>query len=138
VNTRLTTRAQKLVVGGAATIVAGIIAAFAIHFTLAWREGQARQHMTGTVYLAVDGNTCRRLVIDHRTATVTSDERVPCVDQGKDQTKEQARAQKEAPRAQKDASRGPKGPVQGQDGSDPARYSTGGRLDAVRNSFINR
>lgn len=133
-NTQLTTRAQKLVVGAGATIVAGVVAAFAIHFTLAWWHSEAKTNLTGTVYLPVEGNICRRLVIDHRTATVISDERVPCADQGK----EQARAQKEATRAQKEAPRGSKGPVQSQDGSDPSRYSTGGRIDAVRNSFINR
>jgi hypothetical protein len=126
VDARLTTRAKKLVVGSAATIVAGVIAAIAIHFALAWQQSQAKTNLTGTVFLPVEGNTCRRLVIDHKTGTVTSDDRVPCVDQAKE-----ARTQKETPR-------GSKGPVQAQDGSEASRYSSGGRVDAVRNSFINR
>jgi hypothetical protein len=127
VNARLTTRAQKLVVGTGATIVAGVVAAVVIHVSLAWRHDRANANLTGTVFLPVDENTCRRLVIDHRTATVTSDERVPCGNQAK----EQARAQKDTPR-------GGKGPAQAQDASDPSRYSSGARLEAVRNSFINR
>jgi hypothetical protein len=134
VNARLTTRAQKLVVGGAATIVAGVIAALVIHSTLARQQSEAKTNLTGTVYLPVEGNICRRLVIDHKTGTVTSDARVPCLDQAK----EQARAQNEAPRVQKEMPRGSKGAVQAQDGSEAVRYSPGGRVDAVRNSFINR
>jgi hypothetical protein len=126
VNAQLTTRSQKLAVGAGVTVVAGVITAVAMHYSLASRNTQPDAHLTGTVQISVDGTICRRLVIDHRTGTVKSDERVPCADQGKEA------------RAPKDAPRGPRAPVQAQEGPEPSRYSTGGRIDAVRNSFINR
>jgi hypothetical protein len=135
VNARLTTRVRKLVVGTGATIVAGLAAAAVVHYSLAWHNSQSNANLVGTVQIAVDDNICRRLVIDHRTGTVKSDEHVPCSDPAKKDARapKEARTQKESPRGQKQKAAAPS-----QDGSEPSRYSSDGRIEAVRKSFTNR
>jgi hypothetical protein len=74
------------------------------------------RYQTGTIQLGPQGSTCQRLVIDNNTFTIKPGQQLPCGDAPKNVPKEAARSTAEA----------------------PSRYSSGGRVDAIRDSFKNR
>jgi hypothetical protein len=67
---------------------------------------------TGTIQITRQGSSCQRLVIDSSTGAINSSQQIPCGD-----------APKIAPASIENA---------------PSRHSSGGRIDAIRDSFRNR
>lgn len=108
-------RALKLaVLGGAALASAAAGVLFFIN-----RTASSDRHMTGTIQLTRHGAGCQRLVIDNATDTIKSSQQVPCDSPAKQVTQ----------------------PIEGAPSghsSAPSRYSSGGRVDAVRDSFRSR
>jgi hypothetical protein len=85
-----------------------VAGAFAIHDRTA-----SDPYPTGTIQIARQGANCQRLVIDNNTGAIKSRQQIPCGD-----------APKIAPASNETAP--------------PPRYSSGGRVDAIRDSFRNR
>ena len=101
-------RAQKVV------ICAGVVVASALAVGLAMRDRVASDpYPTGTIQIARQGSTCQRLVIDNSTGAIKSSQQVPC-----------GNSPKIAPASN--------------EAVPPPRYSSGSRVDAIRDSFINR
>jgi len=84
-------------------------------FVLIDRKPPPDLHQTGTIQIAGPGATCQRLVVDNSTGAIKSRQQVPCGD-----------PPKEGPVAAAPAP--PQPPA-------PQRYSSGGRLEAIRDSF---
>jgi len=101
-------RARKVVICGGVVIASALAVAFAIHDRTA-----SDPYTTGTVQIARQGTSCQRLVIDHSTGAITSSQQVPC-----------GNPPKIAPASNEAAP--------------PPRYSSGSRVDAIRDSFLNR
>jgi hypothetical protein len=95
-------------------ICAGVVIASALAVGLAIHDRTASDpHPTGTVQIARQGSTCQRLVIDNSTGAIKSSQQVPC-----------GNPPKIAPTSN--------------EAVPPPRYSSGSRVDAIRDSFINR
>lgn len=98
--------------GGVASAMVG---AFLITRGIA--SAPANEHyLTSTVQLAPQGSTCQRLVIDNSTGAIKSTQQISCGPVSKESPTPSLTANDNA----------------------PARYSSGGRLDTVRESFRNR
>jgi hypothetical protein len=67
---------------------------------------------TGTIQITRQGANCQRLVIDNNTGAINSSQQIPCGD---------------APKIAPTSIEAP-----------PSRHSSGGRIDAIRDSFRNR
>jgi hypothetical protein len=85
-------------------------------------DAASDRHLTGTIQLAPQGSTCQRLVIDNSTGTIKPGQPMPCGDVAKEAAP-RLPAPKEAARVIVET---------------PSRYSSGGRVDAIRDSFKNR
>ena len=94
-------------------VCGGVVFVFAMigAFVIIDRTAAGDQHLTGTI-LARHGSTCQRLVIDNSTGAIKSIQQIPCGDPPKEVSTSIEAA--------------------------PSRYSNGGRVDAVRDSFRNR
>ena len=80
---------------------------------LALRDRMAGDpHPTGTVQITRQGSSCQRVVIDHSNGGIQSSQQIACGD-----------APKIAPTSSEAV---------------PPRYSSGGRVEAIRDSFRNR
>jgi hypothetical protein len=103
----------KLATGG------GIVFAFAVAagLVLINRMAATESFPSGTIQIARHGAGCQRLVIDNSTGAIKSSQQTPCGDAPKGDAPKEAPASVEAP---------------------PSRYSSGGRVDAIRDSFKNR
>jgi len=96
-----------------ALICGGVVIAFAVAGAVVIHDRMASDPFpTGTVQITRQGSSCQRLVIDNSTGTINSSQQIPCGDVPKI-----APASIENP---------------------PSRHSTGGRIDAIRDSFRNR
>ena len=102
----------KVIVGGGVIFASAIAGAFFITRSL----GASDRYATGTIQLMRQGSTCQHLVIDNNTGAIKSAQQVPCGDTRADT---------------------PTAPPRSAE-SVPSRYSSGGRVDAVRDSFRSR
>lgn len=95
-------------------ICGGVVSALAMMgaFVLYDRMGTSDRHPMGTIQISRQGSTCQRLVINSSTGAIKSSEQIACGDQSKE--------------------------VRAPDEAAPSRYSSGGRVDAIRDSFRNR
>jgi hypothetical protein len=95
-------------------VICGGVVAVAIAGAFAIRDRMASDpYPTGTIQIARQGASCQRLVIDNNTGAIKSSRQIPCAD-----------APKIAPASNEAAP--------------PPRYSSGGRVEAIRDSFRNR
>lgn len=94
-------------------IFGGLVFALAMTgvYVIVDRMPAADRHLTGTI-VARHGSTCQRLVVDNGTGAIKSVQQIPCGD--------------------------PPREVPTSIGAPSARYSSGGRVDIVRDSFRNR
>lgn len=94
-------------------ICGGVIAFVIGAGVLAIRDRMASDpYPTGTIQITRQGSSCQRLVIDNGNGGIQSSQQVACGD-----------APKIAPSSSEAV---------------PPRYSSGGRVDAIRDSFRNR
>lgn len=99
------------VVGGG-VIFASAIAGVFFFARNAGSNAASDRYLTGTIQLAPQGLSCQRLVIDNSTGTIKPGQPMPC-----------GHAPKEAARSTVET---------------PSRYSSGGRVGAIQDSFKNR
>lgn len=112
------------IVGGSvlcASAIAGLIVSVRDTGTVA-----GDRYQTGTIQFASQGSACQRLVIDNTTFAIKPGQQLPCGDVPRDGTKKDTRKQA----APKEAARPTLEPT--------GRYSSGGRVDAIRDSFNSR
>ena len=95
-------------------ICGGVVFAFAMvgAFVLIDRMAASDRHPMGTIQISRQGSTCQRLVIDSSTGAIKSSQQIACGDPPKDVP----------------------APIE----AAPSRYSSGERVDAIRDSFRNR
>ena len=94
-------------------ICGGVIAFVIGAGVLAIRDRMASDpYPTGTIQITRQGSSCQRLVIDNSHGGIQSSQQIPCAD-----------APKVAPASVETA---------------PSRHPSGGRIDAIRDSFRNR
>ena len=95
-------------------ICGGVVFAFAMvgAFVLIDRMAASDRHAMGTIQISRQGSTCQRLVIDSSTGAIKSSQQIACGDPPKDVP----------------------APIE----AAPSRYSSGERVDAIRDSFRNR
>ena len=98
----------KVVNGSGVVFAFAMVGAFVIIDRMAASDG----YPTGAIQIARQGSTCQRLVIDNSTGAIKSSQQIPCGD---------------SPKA-----------VPASIEAAPSRYSSGGRVDAIRDSFRNR
>ena len=110
---------MSTIVVGAGAVVASALAAglFAVN---AVTGRQSSANLTGTVRLGMDANSCQGFVIDNKTGLIRHDQRVVCPEPAKESKRETAKEVKRAPER-----------------TEPL-YSSGARIDAVRDSFNKR
>ena len=98
----------KVVIGS------GVIFAFAMvgAVVVIDRMAASTPQLTSTIQISRQGSTCQRLVIDNSTGAIKSSQQIPCGD-----------APKDAPAPTQVA---------------PLYSSSGGRVEAIRDSFRNR
>ncbi|MBX9775750.1 MAG: hypothetical protein K2Y71_15315 [Xanthobacteraceae bacterium] len=93
-------------------------------FLIDWKA-TARQYQTGTIQIARQGSSCERLVIDNVTGAITSRQQVPC-----------GNMLGNAPgNAAGDALKAPSVTPAPSTLSAPPRYSSGARIEAIRDHF---
>ena len=92
----------------------GVVFAFAMAgaVVLVDRMGASDPYPTGTLQIMRHGSACQRVLIDNNTGAIKSTQQIPC----------------------RDVSKTAPPPIE----AAPPRYSSGGRVDAVRDSFRNR
>ena len=94
-------------------VICGGVIAIAVAGAFAIRDRMAGDPFpTGTIQITRQGSNCQRLVIDISTGAINSSQQIPCGD-----------APKIAPTSIETV---------------PSRHSSGGRIDAIRDSFRNR
>ena len=94
-------------------ICGGVVVAFAVAGAVAIRDRMTSDpYPTGTIQITRQGSSCQRLVIDNSNGAIKSSQQIPCGD-----------APKIAPTSIEAV---------------PSRHSSGGRVDAIRDSFRNR
>jgi hypothetical protein len=97
-----------------ASVMACAVAGGALVFAIRDRLLVSDPQPTGTVQITRQGSTCQRLVIDNAHGGIQSSRQIPC---------------SEAPRV---------APATVDTATTPSRYSTGGRVEAIRDSFRSR
>ena len=118
-----------LVVGAGAIVAVVLASAFgALHVVTAGAR-QSAANMTGTVQLG-DGDACQRFVIDNKTGFIRHDRPIACGEPAKDSKRESAKVKDSKRESAKEPNRAP-------EHTEP-RYSSGARIDAVRDSFYKR
>ena len=98
----------KVVICGGVVFAFAMVGAFALIDKMAAND----RYPTGTIQISRHGTTCQRLVIDNSTGAIKSSQQIACGDPPK----------------------GVPAPIK----AAPSRYSSGGRVDAIRDSFRNR
>jgi len=94
-------------------VMGGGVIALAVAGAFALRDRMASDPIpTGTIQITRQGSSCQRLVIDNSNGGIQSSQQIPCGD-----------APKVAPTSIETV---------------PSRHSSGGRIDAIRDSFRNR
>ena len=120
---------RKLAVYAGAIVVVALTAALVARFGLSLVSGQKTAKLTGTLQLPVgDGTMCQRFVIDNTTGLVSQEQPVPCREPASDSKQGSAKDSRSG------TARDFKRPAE----SSEPRYSSGSRIDAVRDSFNNR
>jgi hypothetical protein len=97
-----------------ASVMACAVGGGALVFAIRDRLLVSDPQPTGTVQITRQGSTCQRLVIDNTNGGIQSSQQIPCG---------------EAPRV---------APPSVDATPTPSRYSTGGRVEAIRDSFRSR
>lgn len=113
---RLNWSISTIAVGAGATLTVVLATAFVTVLAKAGR--QSPPNLTGRVQIGTDG--CQGFVIDHKTGFIRQDQPIVCPEPAKETKREAVKAVSPATER-----------------TDP-RYSSGSRLDAVRDSFNNR
>ncbi len=94
-------------------ICGGVVVALAAAGAVAIRDRMTGDpYPTGTIQITRQGSSCQRLVINNSNGGIQSSQQIPCGD-----------APKVAPASIEAA---------------PSRHSSGGRIEAIRDSFRNR
>jgi hypothetical protein len=94
-------------------ICGGVVFALAVAGAVAIRDRMISDpYPTGTIQITRQGSSCQRLVINNSNGGIQSSQQIPCGD-----------APKVAPASIEAA---------------PSRHSSGGRIEAIRDSFRNR
>lgn len=118
---------RSIACAGVSVIV--LAAALAIWYT-ASGANQRHAQFTGTIQIGPDGDNCQRFVIDNKTGFIRHDQPVACGEPARDSKRESAKV--------KDSKReSAKAPNRAPEGTEP-RYSSGARIEAVRDSFYKR
>jgi hypothetical protein len=107
---------STIALGAGAALVVMLATAFVSVLAMAGR--QSPPNLTGRVQFGADG--CQGFVIDHKTGFIRKDQPIACPEPAKEAKREPAKAVSPA-----------------MERAEP-RYSSGGRLDAVRDSFNKR
>lgn len=133
---RTTVGIQKLILCATAVVGVLLAAAIAVWHGMSGSRDQRSANLTGTVQIGADGDTCQRFVIDHRTGFIKQEQRVACRETAKESGREAAKD------SRRETAKAPKRETTKQPISVPeraeSRYSSGARIEAVRDSFNNR
>ena len=133
---RTTVGIQKLILCAGVALGVSLAAAIAVWHGMIGSRDQRSANLTGVVQIGADGDMCQRFVIDHKTGFIKQEQRVAC----RETAKESGR---EAPKdSRRETAKGPgrdttKQPISVPERAEP-RYSSGARIEAVRDSFNNR
>jgi hypothetical protein len=116
---RLNWSISTIALGAGAALIVMLATAFVTVLAMAGR--QSPPNLTGRVQFGADG--CQGFVIDHKTGFIRKDQPIACPEPAKEAKREAAKAVS---------------PVNPATEGTGHRYSSGGRLDAVRDSFNKR